>query len=63
MEKAMKMDNELPKRKGVRLKRYDYSSKSAYFITICIQDRKRMLSDIVKPKVKPTIKLNDRLNI
>lgn len=38
---------ELPKRKDLRLKQYDYSSAGAYFITICVKDRKRILSDIV----------------
>ena len=49
----MKMDKEkeLPKRKDLRLKQYDYSSAGAYFVTICIKDRKRMLSDIIKPSV------------
>ena len=47
----MKMDKEkeLPKRKPTRLKNFDYSSAGAYFITICIKDRKRILSDIIKP--------------
>jgi REP element-mobilizing transposase RayT len=47
---VMKMDKEkeLPKRKDLRLKQYDYSSKGAYFVTICIKDRKRILSDITK---------------
>jgi len=51
MEWVMKMDKEkeLPKRKDLRLKQYDYSSAGAYFVTICIKDRKRILSDIVKP--------------
>ncbi len=40
---------ELPKRKDLRLKQYDYSSAGAYFITICIKDRIRLLSDIIKP--------------
>ena len=45
------MDNnkDLPKRKDLRLKQYDYSSAGAYFVTICIKDRKRILSDIIKP--------------
>ena len=47
----MKMDKEkgLPKRKDLRLKQYDYSSAGAYFVTICIKDRKRILSTIIKP--------------
>ena len=48
---VMKMDKEkeLPKRKPTRLKNFDYSSAGAYFVTICIKDRKRILSDIIKP--------------
>ena len=33
---------ELPKRKQNRLKAYDYSTPSAYFITICTEDRKNL---------------------
>ena len=35
-----KMEKELPKRKEIRLKQYDYSSPGAYFITICTENRK-----------------------
>ncbi len=45
----MNPENKLPKRKDLRLKQYDYSSKGAYFVTICIKDRKRILSDIIQP--------------
>ncbi len=38
---------ELPERKLNRLPNYDYSQNGAYFITICIQDRKQILSSIV----------------
>lgn len=31
---------ELPKRKDIRLKNFDYSSPGAYFITICTENRK-----------------------
>ena len=50
---VIKMDKEkdLPKRKDLRLKQYDYSSAGAYFVTICIKDRKRILSDIIKPSL------------
>ena len=37
---------ELPERKHPRLKDYDYSLNGAYFITICMQERKKMLSKI-----------------
>ena len=35
-----------PKRKAVRLPEYDYSSPGAYFVTICTQGRRRILSDV-----------------
>ena len=38
---------ELPTRKPTRLKGYDYSTPGAYFITICIKDRKELLSEII----------------
>ena len=40
------MNKELPKRKHPRLKKFDYSSAGAYFVTICIQHRKCLLSRI-----------------
>ena len=40
---------EFIKRKNLRIKNYDYSSKGAYFVTICIKDRRPILSDIIKP--------------
>ncbi len=45
----MNMEHELSKRKDLRLKNYDYSATGAYYITICTQNRKRILSEIVKP--------------
>ena len=38
---------EFPKRKPNRLSFYDYDQEGAYFITICTQDRKCILSRIV----------------
>ena len=38
---------ELPQRKINRIPEYDYSQNGAYFITICTQDRKPILSQIV----------------
>ena len=57
------MDNnkDLPKRKDLRLKQYDYSSAGAYFVTICIKDRKRILSDIIKPSTVGVGALDDPL--
>jgi len=37
----------LPERKPTRLKNYDYRKNGAYFITVCTEDRKGILSDIV----------------
>ena len=36
-------------RKELRLKKYDYSSTGAYFVTICVKDRMPILSHILKP--------------
>lgn len=41
------MDNELPIRKPTRLKNFDYGKQRIYFITICTQYRKCILSSIV----------------
>ena len=38
---------DLPKRKHTILKGYDYSTPGAYFVTICVQDRKNLLSRII----------------
>ena len=38
---------DLPKRKNIRLQGYDYSSEGCYFITICTEHRKNLLSTIV----------------
>jgi len=35
-------EKELPKRKDIRLKNYDYSSPGLYFITICTDERKNI---------------------
>ena len=41
------MENFLPKRKHPRLESYDYSTAGAYFVTICTQNRRCLLSHIV----------------
>ena len=38
---------ELAKRKPNRLTEYDYSASGAYFVTICTQDRNKILSSVV----------------
>ncbi len=37
---------ELPKRKSLRLKDFDYSEAGSYFLTICTKNRKQILSTI-----------------
>ena len=37
---------ELPKRKNMRLKDYDYSQNGAYFLTVCVENRNELLSEI-----------------
>lgn len=36
----------MDKRKRLRLKEYDYTSKGVYFITICIKDKQKLLCNI-----------------
>ena len=51
---------ELQQRKPNRLTEYDYSQNGIYFVTICTQDRKKVLSNIVGdgfPVPKPTGKI------
>jgi REP element-mobilizing transposase RayT len=51
---------ELSQRKPNRLSDYDYNENGAYFVTVCTQDRKPILSQIVGdgfPVPKPTGKI------
>ena len=41
------MENELPKRKKIRLKDFDYNSNGMYFVTICTQNMKYVFGTIV----------------
>ncbi len=41
------MEEKLPKRKPTRLSNHDYGAASAYFITICTEERRRILSTVV----------------
>ena len=50
--------SDLPKRKEIRIKDYDYSSPGAYFITICTANREEILwngvgADIIRPQNVP----------
>ena len=38
---------EIPNRKQNRLSEYDYSQNGVYFVTLCTQDRRKILSEIV----------------
>ena len=61
----MKMENkkELPKRKPTRLQIFDYSSTGAYFITICTEGRRQILSRIVGVDVLGDPKKTELLRI
>ena len=41
------MGKNLPKRKDLRLRNYDYNMPGAYFVTICTHNRKNILSKFV----------------
>ena len=41
------MKKDLPQRKHIRLRNYDYSLNGGYFITICTQNKRCVLSSIV----------------
>ena len=60
------MQKELPVRKSIRLKGYDYSSAGYYFITICVKDRHEMLGRIVghdDPACRSVVELSEYGNI
>ena len=38
---------ELPKRKSIRLKDFDYSQNGAYFLTVCVKGKHELLGKIV----------------
>ena len=35
---------QLPKRKNIRLKNYDYFQNGCYFVTICVKDKRYLLA-------------------
>ena len=62
MGRVIEMDKEkeLPQRKRLRLKNFDYSMPGAYFITICTHNRKCTLSRVVGAiHESPEMKLTD----
>ena len=48
------MRENLPVRKRIRLKDYDYAEENIYFITICVEDRLEILGKIVEENIKLT---------
>ena len=44
---------ELPRRKNIRLKDYNYRQNGAYFITICAKDRLNLFGEIVGAALAP----------
>ena len=52
---------ELPKRKNIRLKNYDYSQNGAYFITVCTKDRRHFWGEIAvgADSISARMKLNN----
>ena len=43
------MESTLPKRRSTRLRYFDYASKGAYFVTVCTQERRQLLSEVFLP--------------
>ena len=50
----MDKEKELPKRKPTRLRNFDYSTMGAYFITICTEKRRKILSHVVEDNFTAT---------
>ena len=44
------MKDNLPTRKRIRLKGYNYSTEGMYYITICVKDRLEILGGIANEK-------------
>ena len=49
---------DLPKRKSIRIRHFDYAAAGAYFITVCTADRKNIFwddvgADIIRPSDLP----------
>ena len=45
----MMKENDLPQRKPLRIKEYDYDSDGCYYLTICTAGRKPILSAVTMP--------------
>ena len=46
---------DLPKRKPIRMENYDYSTPGAYFITVCVNDRKPILWNVGAATCRPNL--------
>ena len=60
----MKNADALPKRKPLRLNGYDYSSCGAYFITLCVKDKRRIFwesvgANCVRPDIVPLSRIGE----
>jgi putative transposase len=44
--------DELPNRRSIRLKGYDYTRDGAYFVTICTHDRERTFGTVVRGEMR-----------
>ncbi len=53
---------QLPNRKGIRLKDYDYSQNGAYFVTICVKNREKLLWNVGATFGRPHIENNHLSN-
>ena len=42
-----------PQRKDLRLNGFNYDSTGAYFVTVCVKDKKQMLSNIRNIEIMP----------
>jgi len=53
-DRATRMREEpfLPRRRSVRLKGFDYTQPSAYFLTICAHDNKHLFGDVILGEMK-----------
>ncbi|MDO4743478.1 MAG: transposase [bacterium] len=47
--------NNLQKRKSIRIENYDYSTPGAYFITVCVHNRKPILWNVGAATCRPNL--------
>ena len=47
--------NHLPKRKHIRIENYNYSTPGAYFITVCVHNRKPILWNVGAATCRPNL--------